>query len=285
LVLALYRERWETAGELAKSLRPRLQAREGIDAWRARVQQQMAARGEGSAAMGGIKTRISEQDGKEMVYVPAGAFLYGDDKKERTVGVFWIDRTPVTNAEYARFVQETGHTPPQHWKGATPPDEIADHPVVHVSWHDAQAYAEWVGKRLPVGAEWEKAARGTDGRVYPWGDEWRDGVCNTRRLGIGHTMSVGQFSPPGDSPYGCADMAGNVWQWADSRQDLERGCRILRGGSCNNDASSARVASRLSFAANGTYHDLGFRCILPLSGAAHPARPAARKTSTEQESP
>jgi len=99
-----------------------------------------------------------------MVRVPAGKFLYGEDKKEVELPEFWIDEAPVTNAEYARFVAETGHKPPEHWKGKTPPKQIADHPVVNVSWDDAIAYAKWAGGRLPTDEEWEKVARGTDGR-------------------------------------------------------------------------------------------------------------------------
>jgi len=115
---------------------------------------------------------VWEQDGKEMVRVPAGPFLYGEDRREVELPEFWIDRTPVTNAEYARFVAATGRKPPQHWQGQTPPERIADHPVVHVSWRDAVAYAGWAGKRLPTEEEWEKAARSIDGREYPWGDRF-----------------------------------------------------------------------------------------------------------------
>jgi len=96
--------------------------------------------------------------------MPAGKFLYGDDKKEVELAQFWIAKAPVTNAQYARFVAETGREPPDHWKGKDPPQKIADHPVTSVCWHDATAYATWAGGRLPTEEEWEKAARGTDGR-------------------------------------------------------------------------------------------------------------------------
>jgi len=142
------------------------------------------------------------KDGKEMMRVPAGKFLYGDDKKEVELPEFWIDRAPVTNAEYARFVAETGHKPPEYWKGKAPPMKIANHPVVNVSWDDAVAYAGGVGGRLPSEEEWEKAARGTDGREYPWG-EWAEGRCNSKEAGTGGTTPVGQYSPQGDSPYAC----------------------------------------------------------------------------------
>ncbi|MGD8455755.1 MAG: SUMF1/EgtB/PvdO family nonheme iron enzyme [Anaerolineales bacterium] len=95
---------------------------------------------------------------------------------------------------------------------------IASHPVVHVSWEDATAFAACTGRRLPSQEEWEKAARGTDGRKYPWGN-WREGSCNTEDAKIGTTSPVGQFSPIGDNPYGCVDMSGNVFEWTASSSE------------------------------------------------------------------
>ena len=181
------------------------------------------------------------KDGKEMVRVPAGKFLYGDDKREVDLPEFWIDKAPVTNTEYARFVAETGQEPPKPWKGKTPPGKIADHPVTDVSWHHATAYAKWAGGRLPTEEEWEKAARGTDGREYPWG-EWTKGCCNSKEAGAGGTTAVGQYSPQGDSPYGCVDMAGNVWEWTTSENEL--GGRVLRGGAFFNKGRHVRCAFR-----------------------------------------
>ena len=180
----------------------------------------------------------------QMVRIPAGEFLmgtreedvdaivekYGIHRKyierevpQRKVFVkeFEIGKYPVTNFEYRAFVQDTGHQPPGQWKDAQYPEGLGDHPVVAVSWHDAVAYCEWLSEktdrpyRLPAEAEWEKAARGTDGRGFPWGDEWDESKCNTREGGPGTTIPVGQYSPDGDSPYGLADMAGNVWEWGD----------------------------------------------------------------------
>jgi len=182
----------------------------------------------GSATSLGLGTRPpgpardrwrNPKDGKEMVRVPAGKFLYGDDKSEVELPEFWIDKAPVTEAEYARFVAEMGHEPPSHWKGKSPPKQIADHPVTWVSWYDAVAYAKWVGGRLPTEQEWEKAARGMDGREYPWG-EWAEGDCNSEDRSIGDTTPVGKYSPQGDSPYGCVDMAFNVWEWTTSSGSL-----------------------------------------------------------------
>jgi hypothetical protein len=181
-----------------------------------------------------------------MVWVPPGPFIYGEGEGTRVVkleqGLF-VARAPVTNAEYARFVADADHKPPQHWKSKTPPKEITDHPVVYVSWNDATAYAEWAGMRLPTEEEWEKAARGIDGREYPWGD-WEKGRCNTEETGIGTTTPVGQYSPGGDSPYGCADMAGNVWEWTSSEWRLGSGTYVMRGGSWAWDQGDARCAYR-----------------------------------------
>jgi formylglycine-generating enzyme len=187
---------------------------------------------------------VDAKTGKEMVRVPAGEFLYRDDKKKLHLDEFWIAKTPVTNMEYARFVADAEHESPQHWKGKTPPADIADHPVIYVSWHDAKAYAAWAGMELPTEQQWEKAARGTDGRKYPWGDEWRENYGNTGESGIGKTTPVGQFSPQGDSPYGCVDMAGNVWEWTDSLDNGGEDWRVLRGGPWNNDRDDARAAYR-----------------------------------------
>jgi len=203
---------------------------------------------------------IWEKDGKEMVRVPAGEFLYSDDKRKLSVDEFWIDKTPVTNAEYARFVVETKHEPPSHWKGKTPPKNLTDHPVVNVSWNDAVAYAEWAGKRLPTEEEWEKAARGTDGRTYPWGNnEPAPNLCNFGQSEKGITP-VGKYSPQGDSPYGCVDMAGNVWEWTASDYDKEH--KVLRGGSWYDNQTYARAVYRYySLTPDDRGNYFGFRCV------------------------
>jgi len=211
------------------------------------------------------------KDGKEMVRVRAGKFLYGDDKREVGLPKFWIDKAPVTNAEYARFVAETGRQWPQHWNGKTPPKQIADHPVTYVSWHDAAAYAEWASGRLPTEEEWEKAARGTDGRKYPWG-EWAEGRCNSKEAGIGDTTPVGKYSTQGDSPYGCQDCAGNVWEWTASEWELgsdfrvlqwEPGSdfRVLRGGAFFNEVGRVRCAARNGFFPYYRVRHVGFRLV------------------------
>jgi len=134
--------------------------------------------------------------------------------------------------------------------------------VVQVSWHDVQAFCDWAGLALPTEEEWEKAARGTDGRVYPWGDDWADGRCNTWEGQVGGTTAVGYYSPQGDSPWGCADMAGNVWEWtatAATAGDAAR--RVVRGGSWNFDQDFARAAWRGNDHPGYRYVGLGCRLV------------------------
>jgi formylglycine-generating enzyme required for sulfatase activity len=179
---------------------------------------------------------------------------------------YYIARTPVTNAQYRAFVQATECQPPEQWKSGTPPKGKGDHPVTWISWHDAVAYCEWLAEvtrrpyRLPSEAEWEKAARGTDGRLYPWGDEWDAERCNTLETGCEGTTPVSAYEGLGESPYGCVDMAGNVWEWtgslydtypygpADGREELDaRGRRVVRGGSFLNSRVLARCAYRPAY--------------------------------------
>jgi serine/threonine-protein kinase len=212
-------------------------------------------------------TQIWPQDGKEMVRIPAGKFLYGPNKVEKDLSEFWIDKTPVTQAEYKRFLDANSQYPvpssssPDSWdqQDWSYPSDKADQPVVLVSWEDAQAYAKWAGKRLPTEEEWEKAARGTDGRQYPWGDNAPTiNLCNFNKE-IGGTTQVGLYSPQGDSPYGCMDMSGNVWEWTGS---AEGNYKVLRGGSWYHDAASVGAASRYSDPLDARDILIGFRCVV-----------------------
>jgi formylglycine-generating enzyme required for sulfatase activity len=191
----------------------------------------------------------------EMIRIPAGEFIYGEEGGFLSLPEFWIGKNPVTNLEYAQFVAATAYESLKHWKGETPPEEITLHPVTFVSQLDGIAFAEWTGKRLPTQEEWEKAARGTDGRLYPWGD-LDDGRCNTTEAGIGTTSPVGQFSPAGDSPWGCVDMAGNVFEWTTSPSDKYF---VLRGGSFNHGLDMAHCAFRVRHKPEFRFKNLGFR--------------------------
>jgi iron(II)-dependent oxidoreductase len=242
---------------------------------------------------------VWEEDGKEMIYIPEGDFSLGSDESlenERPahtvyVSAFYIDRYPVTNEEYKRFIDATGHPVPYcdaewadpqgyNWdqENRTPPEGKEKHPVVLVGWDDTRAYAAWAGKRLPTEAEWERAARSTDGRRWPWGNEFVANRCNTRESGAQGTTPVGQHSPDGDSPDGVGDMVGNVWEWTsslfrpypydanDGRESQEAGgWRVLRGGSWRNDLDRARCTARLD--ADFLFHsNVGFRCVVSVEG-------------------
>jgi formylglycine-generating enzyme required for sulfatase activity len=190
-------------------------------------------------------------------------------------------RFPVTNELYNAYIKSKGIKHPVDGWG-----KKKDHPVVNISWNDAVEYRKWVNNlqkaelpsglvlRLPTEAEWEKAARGTDGREYPWGDQFDEDKCNTVEGEKGGTTSIGSYSPRSDSPYGCADLAGNVWEWvsslhkpypynaADGRENLDSSAsRVLRGGSFGNDERRARSAYRLGSLTSLLNIDGGFRVV------------------------
>ncbi len=227
--------------------------------------------------------------------VPAGPFLMGSDKKKDkeasddetpqhtvTLGAFQIGAYPVTVAEYACAVRAQAVKEPPASGGISWQKQLGrlDHPVVCVSWHDVVAYAAWLAQvtgqpwRLPTEAEWEKAARGTDGRIYPWGNTWDKTRANTRDGGPGTTTPVGAYADKGDaSPYGAHDQAGNVWEWtstlwgynypynpSDGRENLQStGSRVLRGGSWSSTPGDARAAFRNYVGPVLLYYGGGFR--------------------------
>jgi len=195
-------------------------------------------------------------DGRPMVRIPAGEFLFGEDKEKAETGEFFIDLYPVTNAEYKKFIEATGHKDPNHWRNGTFPEEKENHPVVEVNWASASSYAEWAGKRLPTGKEWEKAARGTDGRTWPWGDEWDIEKAN---VFSGDTTPVGQYSPGGDSPYGCQDMAGNVWEWIGGGSPSQLRAP-LRGGDWLDGPEEAQTFHVRMHTPHRKNPFVGFRC-------------------------
>jgi len=202
-----------------------------------------------------------------MVYVLYGEFVMGTNegtefekpKRKITLTHYYIDQYEVTNAEYKKFVDATEHKPPKHWIDSNYPSGKANYPVVNVTWYDAEEYAKWVGKRLPSEEEWEKAARGTDGRIYPWGNEWDETKANTRVGFVTRSSQpVGKY-PQGKSPCGAYDLAGNVWEWTAGKFDEKY--RVIRGGSFLQPPELARSSYRDFFEANKYREDIGFRCV------------------------
>ncbi len=239
----------------------------------------------------------------ETILIPAGSFLMGSQpgpgipdyetpQHEVNLPDYYIGKYPVTNEQYAEFIRQTNHRPPKKvgWLGKRPSKNKLDHPVVGVSWYDALAYCQWLSEqtgrayRLPTEAEWEKAARGTDGRIYPWGNEWDAGRCN---CGHSKTMPV-TAHPTGQSPYGCCDMVGNVWEWTgtlwgpdwqqsdfgypyrpdDGREDLDGADqaihRLFRGGDFDDEPTELRCSARRWYAPDNVDKARGFRVVLAL---------------------
>lgn len=256
----------------------------------------------GDPAKLNFKTRVNPKDGAEMIWVPAGAFTMGisDETiatlvKERhgwkaewflgekpahavTLDGFWIYKYEVTVAQYRKFCKETDRAMPQQqkWSGD-------NYPVVNITWNEAVEYGKWAGTRLPTEAEWEKAARGDDNRIFPWGNDWDEEKCNNwsdhQKVGGGYqamkASPVGSY-PDSASPYGAQDMAGNAWEWVadwydpayyeDSPAKNPQGpdigeLKVLRGGSWGSSSKSVRTTTRNAEAPDLSYHDDGgFRC-------------------------
>jgi formylglycine-generating enzyme required for sulfatase activity len=236
--------------------------------------------------------KITLSSGMEFMRVPAGKFLmgsakenkqaYADERPQHTVDIpydYFMARFPVTNELYDAYARSSGIKHPVYgW------EKKKDHPVTYVKWTDAMEYCEWLNSlfqnelpsglvlRLPTEAEWEKAARGTDGNEYPWGDDFDKNKCNTNKSG---TTPVRLYSPQGDSPYGCADMVGNVWELThsltetypyktdDGREDEKAsGHRVLRGGSFDFSESGARCAYRSDYGVEALFRSqVGFRVV------------------------
>jgi formylglycine-generating enzyme required for sulfatase activity len=250
----------------------------------------------------GVKNGIAQID---WIPIPAGSFLMGSDKnkdslasddktpqREMTLAAYHIARYPITYAQYEPFVRGDGYSNRDYWTEAgwgwkgdqteprywdDPQWHIRNHPVVGVTWYEACAFCRWLSAelgyevRLPTEAEWERAARGTDGRIYPYAGDYDPAKGNTSDTGIGRTSAVGSF-PDGASPEGLLDMSGNVWEWcqtqwrstyAEAEDNLAEGeaARVVGGGSFSYDQGSARAAFRLNGDPDVRYYNRGFRVV------------------------
>ncbi|MGD9002323.1 MAG: formylglycine-generating enzyme family protein [Anaerolineae bacterium] len=242
--------------------------------------------------------RLARTDEVAKRWKAQGRFTREQPHHTVTLASYSIGRYPVTVGEYGAFVRSGGYHCGRYWTDAgwawresvarVQPDFWDDQawagddrlPVVGVSWYEAVAYCRWLseetgtGYRLPTEAEWEKAARGTDGQMYPWGDEFDFRWCNTRASELNRTVPVGSYSPHGESPYGCAEMAGNASEWtlsrynpypyngSDGRNNVEGEAeRVIRGGSWYKPVLRARVAARGMNDPFFADNDVGFRCV------------------------
>ena len=210
-----------------------------------------------------------------MVEVPAGEFIYQDGKAIIETP-FMIDVYPVTNQQFEKFIKAGGYQSEQLWSKEGQAwlngEKVTksrfwhkakwnqpEQPVVGINYYEAEAFARWAGKRLPTEMEWERAARGTDGRKYPWGNEFDPGRCNTLESKISKTTQVTSYSN-GISPVGCYDMAGNVWEWTHSWIDDNKKFKVLRGGSWDYTRDLAQCAYHHDFQRTARYDIIGFRC-------------------------
>ena len=218
-----------------------------------------------------------------MALIPSGDFIMGsnerwDDEAPEHISStqkFYIDLNEVTNADYKKFTDDTKRETPYHWPEGNLPKSKEQHPVIYVSWFDADKYCKWTGKRLPTEQEWEKAARGSDGFIYPWGNQWSLDKSNNPYKNSTGTVPIGSF-PEGKSPYGLNDMSGNVWEWVDSyylphpgnpvtRAEYGKDKRVLKGGSWFDCLSygcglSAPTFNRSFFTPEVKNNSFGFRC-------------------------
>jgi len=245
-----------------------------------------------------------------MILIPAGPFTMGSDKidtegRAQEFGAmkpwfmdehpshvvnlpsYFIDRTEVTNAAYALYLKATGSPVPKGWSLVNLAPENREKPVTGVNWYESDAYCRWLGKRLPTEQEWEKAARGTDGREFPWGNTFDASKGNTGATRLGSVMPVGHF-PEGASPYGVLDMVGNVWEWTDSwyepypgtdyrSDDFGETYKVIRGGGWGGVGHYTldhfyRTAYRFYIDPSIGFNDAGFRCAKPIPKAGPPRR-------------
>lgn len=220
-----------------------------------------------------------EKPAQEAVLIAAGEFWMGDSQRKDTplhkvyLDAYWIDTREVTNAQYRDFVEATGRAAPRYWHD---PKYNSDNlPVVGITWEEARAYCAWKGKKLPTEAQWERAARGAQSRLYPWGDRFDASHTNTRESNNRKPVAVGSY-PSGISPDGLYDMSGNVWEWCYDWFDKDYyrvsplrnpagpsdgKKRVIRGGGWS--APQIDMAQRHAEGPEKTFPSLGFRCVRP----------------------
>jgi serine/threonine protein kinase len=213
-----------------------------------------------------------------MSQIPGGAFLMGRNEAEDpeetpahsvTVPPFFLGTTPVSSLQYAEFLRAKTYPAPSHWTSAGLPSGQGEWPATNVSWQEARAYCEWKGMRLPTEAEWEFAARGTDGRLYPWGNEFAARLTNSAESKLAHPEPVG-LRAAAASPFGVLDMSGNVWQWCEddykpypghqSGFPIPEGAKVIRGGSFKSDQQHVTTTTRNFELATDRSPRIGFRC-------------------------
>ncbi|HET6370767.1 MAG TPA: formylglycine-generating enzyme family protein [Nitrospiria bacterium] len=234
-----------------------------------------------------------------MAAIPAGSFVMGSDEVDREgksaelgllkpiyldehprrdvfLPLYYIDRTEVTNAAYLKFIRSENRQPPSHWKGGSFSPGRENYPVVNVNWYEANDYCRWAGKRLPTEAEWEKAARGSGGRIYPWGDTFDAQAGNVGQTGRGEATPVGSF-PKDRSVYGVFDLAGNIMEWTADWYKAYPGSdyndasfgerfRVARGDAFGSSGHYyltlfSRASYRQNVLPEDRYDFLGFRCV------------------------
>ena len=183
-----------------------------------------------------------------MVKVPGGDFLSGPNKTKVSVKDFEIDKFEVTNAQYKEVVKDHSF-----------PAGKENNPATEINYFDAATYCKEVGKRLPTAPEWEKAARGSDGRIYPWGSKADPAKANVLESGKAASLPVGHYKE-GASPYGAMDMTGNVWEWVDAYGDADKQYRLLMGGSFFDDMNNCTVYAKIKSIPDDSHEYYGFRC-------------------------
>ncbi|MFN7769962.1 MAG: formylglycine-generating enzyme family protein, partial [Planctomycetaceae bacterium] len=247
-------------------------------------------------AVGDDRIRVNLKDCQDktgFVRIPDGTYWVGDREQDSDIDFvmksdLWLTQYPITNSQFAEFIHDGGYTTPTLWS----PDggqqwlqqtksiaprwwhdvkwNAPNKPVVGVTWYEADAFARWAGGRLPTEWEWEAAARGRQGCIYPWGDQWRDGICNSDVAGLGTTSPVGLFPKSRTRETGLEDMAGNVWEWCKNWFDEAASYRVVRGGSWFSDAARCRSAYRNRLVPDYRDYRLGFRVALSSIPAAQP---------------